>query len=98
MTHVYIRDSIRTPFGRYGGALSPVRADDLGAIPIRALVARNPKVGWASVTAAVSSSAARTDAERMRTGMPHKTYALGVRHAVGQPQGSAPPPKSGQAL
>ena len=46
----FICDAIRTPFGRYGGALSSVRADDLGAIPLRALMARNPKVDWAAVT------------------------------------------------
>jgi 3-oxoadipyl-CoA thiolase len=46
----FICDAIRTPFGRYGGALSSVRADDLGAVPIRALMARNPKVDWAAVT------------------------------------------------
>jgi acetyl-CoA acyltransferase len=45
----YICDAIRTPIGRYGGALSSVRTDDLGAIPIRALMARNPKVDWAAV-------------------------------------------------
>ena len=49
MTHAYIVDAIRTPFGRYGGALSSIRADDLGAIPIRALMARNPGVDWAQV-------------------------------------------------
>jgi acetyl-CoA C-acetyltransferase len=49
MTHAYICDAIRTPFGRYGGALSSVRADDLGAIPIQALMARNPQVDWAAV-------------------------------------------------
>ena len=49
MTHAYICDAIRTPFGRYGGSLSSVRTDDLGAIPIRALMARNPKVDWAAV-------------------------------------------------
>ncbi len=50
MTHAFICDAIRTPFGRYGGALSSVRADDLGAVPLRALMARNPKVDWAAVT------------------------------------------------
>jgi acetyl-CoA C-acetyltransferase len=49
MNHAYIVDAIRTPFGRYGGALSSVRTDDLGAIPIRALMARNPNVDWAAV-------------------------------------------------
>jgi 3-oxoadipyl-CoA thiolase len=50
MTHAFICDAIRTPFGRYGGALSSVRADDLGAIPLRALMARNPNVDWMQVT------------------------------------------------
>ena len=45
----YVCDAIRTPFGRYGGALSSVRADDLGAIPIAALMARNPNVDWQAV-------------------------------------------------
>ncbi|MDB5742743.1 MAG: 3-oxoadipyl-CoA thiolase [Polaromonas sp.] len=47
--HAYICDAIRTPFGRYGGALSSVRADDLGAIPIRALMERNAQVDWQAV-------------------------------------------------
>ena len=46
----YICDAIRTPFGRYGGALSSVRTDDLGAIPIQALMERNPQVDWSAVT------------------------------------------------
>ena len=50
MTHAYLCDAICTPFGRYGGALSSVRTDDLGAIPIRALMARHPAVDWAAVT------------------------------------------------
>src|SRR5258705_439698 len=45
----FIGDAIRTPFGRYGGALSPVRADDLGAVPIKALMERNPGVDWTAV-------------------------------------------------
>ena len=50
MTQAYICDAIRTPFGRYGGALSGVRTDDLAAIPIKALMARNPDVDWQLVT------------------------------------------------
>jgi 3-oxoadipyl-CoA thiolase len=46
----FICDAIRTPFGRYGGALSSVRADDLGAVPLRALMQRNPGVDWLAVT------------------------------------------------
>ena len=49
MKQAFICDAIRTPFGRYGGALSSVRTDDLGAIPLKALMARNPGVDWESV-------------------------------------------------
>ncbi len=50
MNHAFICDAIRTPIGRYGGALSSVRTDDLGAIPLKALMARNPQVDWQAVT------------------------------------------------
>ena len=46
MKNAYIIDAIRTPFGRYAGGLAPVRTDDLGAIPIKALMQRNPAVNW----------------------------------------------------
>ncbi|HEY4645513.1 MAG TPA: 3-oxoadipyl-CoA thiolase [Steroidobacteraceae bacterium] len=49
MNDAFICDAIRTPFGRYGGALAPVRTDDLAATPIRALMSRNAKVDWAAV-------------------------------------------------
>jgi len=49
MAEAFICDAIRTPIGRYGGALAGVRPDDLGAIPIRALMERNPGVDWAAV-------------------------------------------------
>lgn len=49
MNKVYICDAIRTPIGRFGGSLSRVRADDLGAIPIKALMDRNPQVNWSEV-------------------------------------------------
>ncbi|KZM50362.1 3-oxoadipyl-CoA thiolase [Labrenzia sp. OB1] len=49
MRHVFICDYVRTPIGRFGGILSGVRADDLGAIPIEALMERNPDTDWASV-------------------------------------------------
>ena len=45
----YIVDAIRTPIGRYGGALAPVRADDLGAIPMKAMMERNPSVDWSKI-------------------------------------------------
>ena len=50
MNHAFICDAVRTPFGRYGGALSGVRTDDLGAIPLSALMTRNPNVDWLAVT------------------------------------------------
>jgi 3-oxoadipyl-CoA thiolase len=49
MIEAFICDAIRTPIGRYGGALKDVRADDLGAVPLRALMARNPNVDWTAV-------------------------------------------------
>ncbi len=49
MNNAYICDAIRTPIGRYGGSLSTIRADDLGAIPIKALQDRNPKLDWSRV-------------------------------------------------
>ena len=49
MTDVFICDAIRTPIGRYGGALSSVRADDLGAIPIKALLERSPQLDPAAI-------------------------------------------------
>jgi acetyl-CoA acyltransferase len=47
--YAFICDAVRTPFGRYGGALASVRADDLGAVPLAALMARNPRVDWQAV-------------------------------------------------
>jgi 3-oxoadipyl-CoA thiolase len=47
--HAFICDALRTPFGRYGGSLSGVRADDLGAVPLRALMARHPQLDWSAV-------------------------------------------------
>ena len=49
LNNAYIIDAIRTPFGRYGGGLAPIRADDLGAIPIKALMERNANVDWVRV-------------------------------------------------
>lgn len=49
MTDAFICDAIRTPIGRYGGSLSSIRADDLGAVPIAALIERNPSVDWSKV-------------------------------------------------
>jgi 3-oxoadipyl-CoA thiolase len=50
MNQAFICDAVRTPFGRYGGALSSIRTDDLGALPVIALMVRNPAVDWAAVS------------------------------------------------
>ena len=50
MNQAFVCDAIRTPFGRYGGALSGVRADDLGSVPLKALMARNSAVDWGAVS------------------------------------------------
>src|SRR3989449_3616422 len=49
MRDVFICDAVRTPIGRYGGALAKVRTDDLAAVPIRALMARHPKIDWSQL-------------------------------------------------
>lgn len=49
MTEAFICDAVRTPIGRYGGSLAPVRADDLAAVPLAALKGRNPGVDWAAL-------------------------------------------------
>jgi len=49
MNEVFICDAVRTPFGRYGGALAPIRTDDLATLPIKALMARNPSVDWGAL-------------------------------------------------
>lgn len=57
MQEALICDGVRTPIGRYGGALSSIRADDLAALPIAALMARNPDVDWSSVDEVILGSA-----------------------------------------
>jgi 3-oxoadipyl-CoA thiolase len=49
MTHAFLCDAVRTPFGRYAGSLAAIRTDDLAALPLKALLARNPKVDWGAV-------------------------------------------------
>ena len=49
MGEAFICDAVRTPIGRYGGALAKVRTDDLAAVPIKALIKRNPKVDWSQI-------------------------------------------------
>ena len=49
MPHAFICEGVRTPIGRYGGALAKVRTDDLAALPLKALKARNPKADWSAL-------------------------------------------------
>jgi len=62
MAEAFICDALRTPFGRYGGSLASVRADDLGAVPIRALLARHPGLDPAAIEAGVRSRRAAREA------------------------------------
>ena len=49
MSEAFVCDAIRTPIGRYGGTLSTIRTDDLAALPLKALMERNPKVDWNAI-------------------------------------------------
>jgi 3-oxoadipyl-CoA thiolase len=59
MPDAFICDGVRTPIGRYGGALAKVRTDDLAAVPIKALMARNPNVDWAALDEVISAAPTR---------------------------------------
>ena len=91
MKHAFICDAIRTPIGRYGGALKDVRADDLAAIPVRALMQRNPDVDWAAVQDVIlgcanqagedSRNVARMAA--LLAGLPHEVGGATVNRLCG---------------
>src|SRR3569832_2687369 len=59
----YVCDALRTPFGRYGGQLSSLRADDLGAVPVAALMVRHPNVDWEEVAEVVFGCANQAGAD-----------------------------------
>jgi len=91
MSDVYICDAIRTPIGRYGGALSTVRADDLAAIPLKALMSRNPNVDWSKVDDVILGCANQAGEDnrnvaRMSTllaGLPETVSAVTVNRLCG---------------
>ncbi len=91
MTDVFICDYIRTPIGRYGGALSSVRPDDLGAIPLRALMARNLGVDWAAVDDVVFGCANQAGEDNrnvarmsaLLAGMPHAVTGTTINRLCG---------------
>ncbi len=90
-THAYICDAIRTPFGRYGGALSSVRTDDLAAIPIKALMERNPNVDWSRVDDVVFGCANQAGEDNrnvarmasLLAGLPHTVSGSTVNRLCG---------------
>ena len=91
MNQAFICDAIRTPFGRYGGALSGVRTDDLGAIPLKALMARNPNVDWLAVTDVIygcvnQAGEDNRNVARMATllaGLPHELPGATINRLCG---------------
>ncbi len=68
MTDAYVFDAVRTPIGRYGGSLSTVRADDLGSIPIKALLARNPQLDAAAIDDVVMGCANQAGEDNRNVG------------------------------
>lgn len=91
MKNAYIIDAVRTPFGRYAGGLAPVRADDLGAVPIRALMERNPAVDWKQADDVIYGCANQAGEDNrnvgrmsaLLAGLPHQVPATTVNRLCG---------------
>ncbi len=91
LNDAYIIDAIRTPFGRYGGGLAPVRADDLGAIPIKALMERNANVDWVQVDDVIYGCANQSGEDNrnvgrmssLLAGLPYQVPATTVNRLCG---------------
>jgi len=91
LNNAYIIDAIRTPFGRYGGGLAAVRADDLGAIPIKALIDRNSQIDWQQVDDVVYGCANQSGEDNrnvgrmssLLAGMPYQVPATTVNRLCG---------------
>ena len=91
LNDAYIIDAIRTPFGRYGGALAAVRADDLGAIPIKALMERNSNVDWLQVDDVIYGCANQSGEDNrnvgrmssLLAGLPYQVPATTVNRLCG---------------
>ena len=91
LNDAYIIDAIRTPFGRYGGGLAPVRADDLGAIPIKALIERNANVDWVKVDDVIYGCANQSGEDNrnvgrmssLLAGLPYQVPATTVNRLCG---------------
>ncbi|MBH0086309.1 3-oxoadipyl-CoA thiolase [Psychrobacter sp. SCQQ22] len=91
LNNAYIIDAIRTPFGRYGGGLAPVRADDLGAIPIKTLIERNTNVDWVKVDDVIYGCANQSGEDNrnvgrmssLLAGLPYQVPATTVNRLCG---------------
>ncbi|MCP4472292.1 MAG: 3-oxoadipyl-CoA thiolase [Gammaproteobacteria bacterium] len=91
MSEVFVCDAIRTPIGRYGGGLSSVRTDDLGAIPLTALMERNPDVDWAAVDDVLMGCANQSGEDNrnvarmasLLSGLPHEVPASTINRLCG---------------
>jgi acetyl-CoA acyltransferase len=91
INNAYIIDAIRTPFGRYGGALASVRADDLGAIPIKALMERNSNIDWLQVDDVIYGCANQSGEDNrnvgrmssLLAGLPYQVPATTVNRLCG---------------
>ncbi|CAN7593706.1 3-oxoadipyl-CoA thiolase [Massilia sp. LjRoot122] len=91
MNDAYICDAIRTPIGRYGGALKDLRADDLGAVPIRELMRRNPDVDWRAVDDVIYGCANQAGEDNrnvarmsaLLAGLPHEVPGSTVNRLCG---------------
>ena len=89
--NAYIVDALRTPIGRYGGALSSVRTDDLGAIPIRALIARHTNLDWAAVDDVIYGCANQAGEDNrnvarmasLLAGLPHRVPGATINRLCG---------------
>src|SRR4051812_50123353 len=98
MTEAYICDYVRTPIGRYAGALSSVRADDLAAIPIKALIDRNPGVDWSELDDVILRCANQAGGDNrnlarmagLLAGLPHSSGGVALNRPCG-PGPRAPP-------
>ncbi len=91
MSEAFICDAIRTPIGRYGGILSSVRTDDLGAVPLRALMSRNPRVNWEEVSEVLYGCANQAGEDNrnvarmslLLSGLPHTIGAATINRLCG---------------
>jgi 3-oxoadipyl-CoA thiolase len=91
MTEAFICDGVRTPIGRYGGSLAHVRADDLAAIPIKALIDRNPNVNWDEVDDVILGCANQAGEDNrnlarmagLLAGLPHKSGGVTLNRLCG---------------